>query len=34
MSQISIAMSMLMSPHIVSDICVASSVDPRVRFGE
>ena len=25
---------MLMSRHIVSDICVAPPVDPRVRFGE
>ncbi len=34
MNQTSIAMPMLISRHIVSDICVAPSVDPRVRFGE
>jgi ABC-type dipeptide/oligopeptide/nickel transport system permease component len=35
MNQTSIAMlmPMLISRHIVSDICVAL-VDPRVRFGE
>lgn len=35
MNQTSIAMPMLMliSRHIVSDICVAL-VDPRVRFGD
>ncbi len=34
MNQTSIAMPMLISRHIVSDICVAPSVDPRVRFGD
>ncbi|CAJ1878251.1 hypothetical protein LHJMPILO_03346 [Aeromonas veronii] len=33
MNQTSIAMPMLISRHIVSDICVAL-VDPRVRFGD
>lgn len=33
MSLNSVAMPMLMSAHIVSDICLAL-VDPRVRFGE
>lgn len=33
MNQISIAMPMLISRYIVSDICVAL-VDPRVRFGD
>ncbi len=33
MNQTSIAMQMLISRHIVSDICVAL-VDPRVRFGD
>lgn len=33
MNQTSIAMPMLISGHIVSDICVAL-VDPRVRFGD
>ncbi|CAJ1883809.1 hypothetical protein COOFOMLJ_03542 [Aeromonas veronii] len=34
MNQTYIAMPMLISRHIVSDICVAPSVDPRVRFGD
>jgi hypothetical protein len=33
MNQTSIAMPMLIG-NIVSDICVAPSVAPRVRFGE
>lgn len=33
MNQTSIAMPMLISRHIVSDICVAL-IDPRVRFGD
>lgn len=33
MNQTSIAMPMLISRHIVSDICVAL-VEPRVRFGD
>ncbi len=33
MNQTSIAIPMLISRHIVSDICVAL-VDPRVRFGD
>ncbi len=33
MNQTFIAMPMLISRHIVSDICVAL-VDPRVRFGD
>ncbi len=33
MNQTSIAMPMLISRHIVSDICVAL-VDPRMRFGD
>lgn len=33
MNQTSIAMPMLISRHIVSDICVVL-VDPRVRFGD
>lgn len=34
MNQIPLAMPMLISRHIVSDICIAPSVDPRVRFGD
>lgn len=35
MNQLSLVIPMLMSRHIVSDICVAISlVDPRVRFGD
>lgn len=33
MNQTPLAMPMLISRHIVSDICVAL-VDPRVRFGD
>ncbi len=33
MNQNSLVMPMLISRHVVSDICVAL-VDPRVRFGE
>jgi hypothetical protein len=34
MNQTLLAIPMLISRHIVSDICVALSVDPRVRFGD
>ncbi len=34
MNQTSIAMPMLISRYVVSDICVAPSVYPRVRFGD